>query len=146
MTEPKSTFTGISRQRAGDCAECIADLGSKQTHNSNDDNSNEGENNRVLNQTLTFFFWSEQHGSNSFPNNCLILRTFLRLSLFYLNKTDLQEKSYRFGLHSCYFVLTNMKFVIRNELEQRMKYAFPFRYCCQSQNFRRAFLLVHGST
>jgi len=56
----------VLRQGAGDCAEGIADLGSKQTHDSNYDNGDEGENNRVLDETLTFFLWCKQHNIYSF--------------------------------------------------------------------------------
>jgi hypothetical protein len=42
-----------------DGAEGIADLGAKQAHDGDYDDGDEGENDRVLNQTLTFFLWSE---------------------------------------------------------------------------------------
>ena len=42
-----------------DGAEGVADLGSKQTHDSDHDDGNESEDNSVLNQTLTFFLGSE---------------------------------------------------------------------------------------
>ena len=67
---PIERYRETLRQGTGDGAEGIANLRSQETHDSNDDNSDEGEDNRVLNQTLTFFFWSEQHNSNSFLSKC----------------------------------------------------------------------------
>ena len=49
------------RQGAGDGAECVADLGTEQTHDSNHHDGDEGENDRVLDETLAFFLWCEQH-------------------------------------------------------------------------------------
>ena len=49
----------VLRQGAGDGAEGVADLGTKQTHDSNHDDRDESENNRVLNETLAFFLWCE---------------------------------------------------------------------------------------
>ena len=72
MTEPNRTFEKALRQGAGDGAEGITDLGSQQTHDSNHDDGDEGENDRVLNQTLTFFLRCEQHSSNSFLNNVFL--------------------------------------------------------------------------
>jgi len=44
------------RQGAANGAECVADFGSQQTHNSNDNDGNESENNCILYEALTFFF------------------------------------------------------------------------------------------
>ena len=44
------------RQGAVDGAEGIADLGSKQTHDSNDDDGDECKDDRVLDEALAFFF------------------------------------------------------------------------------------------
>lgn len=44
---------------AVDGAERVADLGSEQTHHGDDDDGDEREDNRVLDQTLTFFLGSE---------------------------------------------------------------------------------------
>lgn len=63
------TFVALTSglgQGACDGAEGIADLGSQQTHDSNHNNRDEGENNRVLDEALAFFFRCKQHGSNSF--------------------------------------------------------------------------------
>jgi len=46
-------------QGAVDGAERVADLGSEQTHDCDHDDGDEGENDRVLNQTLTFFLGCE---------------------------------------------------------------------------------------
>jgi hypothetical protein len=59
MTEPMEDTFKTLRKGAGDGAEGIADLRSKQTHDRNHTNSDESENNRVLNQTLTFFLGSK---------------------------------------------------------------------------------------
>ena len=42
-----------------DRAESVADLGSEQAHDSDDNDGDQSENDRVLNQTLTFFLGSE---------------------------------------------------------------------------------------
>jgi hypothetical protein len=55
------------RQGTIDGAEGVADLGTKQTHNSNHDDGDESENNRVLDEALAFFFRSKQH--NNLPFN-----------------------------------------------------------------------------
>ena len=47
------------RQGAGDGAEGVADLGTEQAHNSNHDDRDESENNRILDETLTFFLRCE---------------------------------------------------------------------------------------
>ena len=47
------------RQGAGDGAEGVADLGSQETHDRNHDDRDESENNRVLDETLAFFFRCE---------------------------------------------------------------------------------------
>ena len=56
-------FVGLSlvklQQRVVNGTEGIADLGSKQAHDRNNDNGDESENDRVLNQTLTFFLGCE---------------------------------------------------------------------------------------
>ena len=44
---------------AVDGAEGVADLGSEQAHDRDNDDGDKSENDRVLNQTLTFFFRSE---------------------------------------------------------------------------------------
>ncbi len=44
------------RQGAADGAEGIADSGSQETHDSNHDDSDEGEDDRILNEALAFFF------------------------------------------------------------------------------------------
>ena len=49
-------LTSRLRQGAGDGAEGVADLGSKQTHDSNDDDGDERKNDRVLDEALAFFF------------------------------------------------------------------------------------------
>ncbi len=49
----------ILQQGGVDGAEGVADLGSEQAHDCNDDDGDERENDRVLNQTLTFFLGSE---------------------------------------------------------------------------------------
>ena len=63
----------MSRLRQGvvDGAEGIADLGSKQGHDGNDNDSDESENDRVLDEALAFFFRCKQHGIISFPTNIL---------------------------------------------------------------------------
>lgn len=53
------TFVALTswlRQGAGDGAEGVTDLGSKQTHDSNDDNGDERKDDRVLDEALAFFF------------------------------------------------------------------------------------------
>jgi len=42
-----------------DGTESVADLGTEQAHDSDHNNGNESENDRILNETLTFFFGSE---------------------------------------------------------------------------------------
>lgn len=44
------------RQGVVDGAECVADLGSEQAHNSDDDDSDEGEDDRIFDEALAFFF------------------------------------------------------------------------------------------
>ena len=46
----------LDGQGVVDGAECVADLGSEQAHNSNNNDGDEGENDRVLDKALTFFF------------------------------------------------------------------------------------------
>jgi hypothetical protein len=60
-------LTSGLRQGTVDGAEGVADLGTKQAHNSNYDDGHESENNRVLDEPLTFFFRSKQH--NNLPFN-----------------------------------------------------------------------------
>jgi hypothetical protein len=50
------------RQGTVDGAEGIADLGTKQTHDSNYNDGDERENNRVFDEALAFFFGCKQHG------------------------------------------------------------------------------------
>jgi len=54
------------RQGAADSAERVADLGSEQTHDSNHNDGDEGENDRVLDEPLTFFLGCKQHMKPSF--------------------------------------------------------------------------------
>ena len=49
-------LTSQLRQGAGDGAEGVADLGSKQTHDSNYDDGDERKDDRVLDEPLAFFF------------------------------------------------------------------------------------------
>ena len=49
-------LTSWLRQGVGDGAEGVADLGSKQTHDSNYDDGDERKNDRVLDEALAFFF------------------------------------------------------------------------------------------
>jgi len=62
----------LVRQGTGDGAEGIADLGSQQSHNSNHDDGDEGEDNRVLDEALTFFFRCKQHDIISFLKNVFV--------------------------------------------------------------------------
>jgi hypothetical protein len=57
------------RQGAIDGAKRVADLGTKQTHDSNHHDSDEREDNRVLDEALAFFFGCKQHGIISFLKN-----------------------------------------------------------------------------
>ena len=53
------TFVALTsrlRQGVGDGAEGVADLGSKQTHDSTNNDGDECKNDRVLDEALTFFF------------------------------------------------------------------------------------------
>ena len=45
----------LDGQRVVDGAESVADLGSEQAHNSNNNDGDESENDRVLDEALTFF-------------------------------------------------------------------------------------------
>ena len=47
-----------SRYGTADSAECVADLGSKQAHNSDHNQRDKGENYRVFNQALAFLLGS----------------------------------------------------------------------------------------
>jgi len=44
-----------------DGAECVADLGSEQAHDSNDNDGDERENNCILDEPLAFFLGCKQH-------------------------------------------------------------------------------------
>jgi hypothetical protein len=52
-------FVQLAGQSAVDVAEGVADAGSEQAHNGNHDDGDESEDDRILNQTLTFFFGGE---------------------------------------------------------------------------------------
>jgi len=69
MTGLFIALTSGLRQGARDGAEGVADLGTQQTHDSNHNDSDERENDRVLDEALAFFFRCKQHGSNSFLIN-----------------------------------------------------------------------------
>ena len=100
------------RQRAGDSAEGIADLGTQQTHNSNDNDSDEGENNRVLNQTLTFFLRSEQHDSDSFLNKVFFSEVHPQ-AIHILPKPIKPARIIpSLALQSCYVSLTRLKITV----------------------------------
>ena len=71
------------RQGAIDGAERIADFGSQQTHNSNNDDGDESEDNRILDEALTFFFWCKQHDIISFLKK-VFLRNTLRTMYKYI--------------------------------------------------------------
>ena len=64
-------LTSRLRQRAGDGAEGITDLGSEQAHDCNHDDGDESEDDRILNKTLTFFLGCEKHDIYSFLKNWL---------------------------------------------------------------------------
>ena len=49
MTEPNSMLEKTLRQRAGNRAERIADLGAKQAHDRDHNDGDKGENNCILN-------------------------------------------------------------------------------------------------
>ena len=74
------------RQGAVDGAKCVADLGTKQAHDSNHHDGDERENNRVLDEALAFFLGCKQHGSNSFLNKwfSFCLRTILSITLNFI--------------------------------------------------------------
>jgi hypothetical protein len=65
-------LVSLVREGAVDGAERVADLGSKQAHNSNDDDGDESEDNRVLDEALAFFFGCKQHGIISFLKNYFV--------------------------------------------------------------------------
>ena len=71
MTGLLFSLARLVRQGAGDGAEGIADLGSEQTHNSNHNDGDESEDNRVLDEALAFFFRCKQHDIISFLKNIL---------------------------------------------------------------------------
>ena len=79
------TFVALTsglRQGVRNGAEGVADLGTKQTHNSNHNDGDEREDDRVLDEALAFFFRCKQHGSNSFLKISLLrLRTPSELSI-----------------------------------------------------------------
>jgi hypothetical protein len=52
-------FCPSGGQLAVDVAECVADPWTEQSHNSNHNDGDECENDRILDETLTFFFGSE---------------------------------------------------------------------------------------
>ena len=54
------------RQGTVDRAEGVADLRTKQPHDSDHNNGDEGENNRVLDEPLAFFFRRKQHNNLPF--------------------------------------------------------------------------------
>ena len=54
------------RQGAVDRAEGVADLGTEQPHDSNHDDGDESEDDRVLDEALAFFLWCKQHGNIPF--------------------------------------------------------------------------------
>lgn len=51
-----------------DGAERVADLGTEQAHNSDYNDGHKRDNNRVLDEALTFFFRCKQHGNIPFFN------------------------------------------------------------------------------
>ena len=59
-------LTSGLRQGAVDGAECVADFGSQQAHNSNHDDGDEREDNRVLDEPLAFFLGCKQHNNLPF--------------------------------------------------------------------------------
>ena len=59
-------------QGAGDGAEGITDLGSQQPQDSNHDDGNESEDNRILDEALAFFFRCKQHDIISFLKNVFV--------------------------------------------------------------------------
>jgi hypothetical protein len=46
-------------QGTADFTKCVADFRSQQAHDSDYDDSDEGEDNRIFNEALAFFLWSE---------------------------------------------------------------------------------------
>ena len=58
----------LVRQGAVDGAEGIADLGTENTHDSDYNDGDEREDDRVLDEALAFFFGCKQHDGNSFLN------------------------------------------------------------------------------
>jgi hypothetical protein len=64
--------TNLAGQGGVDGAEGIADLGSKQTHDSNYDDGDESEDDRVLDEALAFFFRCKQHDIISFLINVFV--------------------------------------------------------------------------
>ena len=49
-------FEQLDGQGVVDGAECVADLGSEQTHNSDNNDGDESENDRIFDEALAFFF------------------------------------------------------------------------------------------
>jgi hypothetical protein len=63
--------TSRLRQGAGDGAEGVTDLGSEQAHDCDHDDSDESQDDCILDQTLTFFLGCEKHDIYSFLINWL---------------------------------------------------------------------------
>jgi hypothetical protein len=64
-------LTSGLRQGAVDGAEGIADLGSQQSHDSDHDDGDEREDDRVLDEPLAFFFRSKQHKNLPFEKKMM---------------------------------------------------------------------------
>jgi len=60
-------LTSVLRQGTVDGAECVADCGSQQAHNSDHNDGDEREDNRILDEPLAFFLGCKQH--NNLPFN-----------------------------------------------------------------------------
>ena len=66
------------RQGAANGAECVADLGSEQAHDSNDNNGDECEDNSILDESLALFLRCKQHENLPFDKKTdRLLRTSL---------------------------------------------------------------------
>ncbi len=62
LSTDKASFTELAcwlQDGTTDGAERVANLGTKQLHDRNDDQSDQGDDDRVFNEPLSFFFWSE---------------------------------------------------------------------------------------
>jgi hypothetical protein len=59
LSKDRTSFVAFTSELHGqgvvDGAECVADLGSEQTHNSDNNDGDERKNDRVLDEALTFF-------------------------------------------------------------------------------------------